>query len=93
MFRTELAAGHGMLFVFSKPQTITMWMKNTYLPLDMIFIKKSGEILSIAENTTPLSREVISSHGEAGAVLEVPAGTAKRIGAAPGDRVTHKALP
>ena len=81
--------GHGMLFKFEPDQVITMWMHNTYIPLDMIFIKSDGRILRIAENTTPMSDRVISSGAPARGVLEVIAGTARKLGIAPGDRVAH----
>src|ERR1051325_7015887 len=89
MYRKELADGKGMLFDFSPEQQISMWMKNTYIPLDMIFIRADGRILRIAENTEPLSTKIISSGGPAKVVLEVIAGTAKKYGIAPGDRVAH----
>ncbi|CAM5399973.1 ACR OS=Afipia felis OX=1035 GN=BN961_01558 PE=4 SV=1 [Afipia felis] len=87
MFRKELPEGQGMLFDFSPPQVISMWMRNTYVPLDMIFIRADGRILRIAENTEPMSEKIISSGGPAKAVLEVLAGTARKEGIAPGDRV------
>jgi uncharacterized membrane protein (UPF0127 family) len=89
MYRKELADGKGMLFDFSPEQQVSMWMKNTYIPLDMIFIRADGRILRIAENTEPLSTKIISSGGLAKGVLEVIAGTAKKYGIAPGDRVAH----
>jgi uncharacterized membrane protein (UPF0127 family) len=89
MYRKELADGKGMLFDFSPEQQISMWMKNTYIPLDMIFIRADGRILRIAENTEPLSTKIISSGGPAKGVLEVIAGTAKKYGIQPGDRVAH----
>jgi uncharacterized membrane protein (UPF0127 family) len=89
MYRKELADGKGMLFDFSPEQQISMWMKNTYIPLDMIFIRADGRILRIAENTEPLSTKIISSGGLAKGVLEVIAGTAKKYGIAAGDRVAH----
>jgi uncharacterized membrane protein (UPF0127 family) len=89
MYRKELADGKGMLFDFSPPQEISMWMKNTYISLDMIFIQADGRILRIAENTEPLSTKIISSAGLAKGVLEVIAGTAKKYGIEPGDRVGH----
>lgn len=89
MYRKELADGKGMLFDFSPEQQISMWMKNTYIPLDMIFIRADGRILRIAENTEPLSTKIISSGGPAKGVLEVIAGTAKKYGIAAGDRVAH----
>ena len=89
MYRRELADGKGMLFDFSPEQQISMWMKNTYISLDMIFIRADGRILRIAENTEPLSTKIISSRGPARAVLEVVAGTAQKYGIRPGDRVGH----
>ncbi len=93
MFRTELAQDRGMLFLFSRPRELSMWMKHTYIPLDMLFIREDSTIMRIAENTTPHSLDVISSGGDAIAALEVPGGTASRIGAAEGDRVEHRSLP
>ena len=89
MYRKELADGKGMLFDFSPEQQISMWMKNTYISLDMIFIRADGRILRIAENTEPLSTKIISSGGLAKGVLEVIAGTAQKYGIRPGDRVAH----
>lgn len=89
MYRKELADGKGMLFDFNPEQDISMWMKNTYVSLDMIFIRADGRILRIAENTEPLSTRIISSGGPARAVLEVVAGTAQKYGIRPGDRVGH----
>lgn len=89
MYRKELADGKGMLFDFNPEQEVSMWMKNTYVSLDMIFIRADGRILRIAENTEPLSTRIISSRGPARAVLEVVAGTAQKYGIRPGDRVGH----
>ncbi|MEK9280362.1 MULTISPECIES: DUF192 domain-containing protein [unclassified Bradyrhizobium] len=89
MYRKELADGKGMLFDFNPEQEVSMWMKNTYISLDMIFIRADGRILRIAENTEPLSTKIISSQGLARGVLEVPAGTAQKYGIRPGDRVAH----
>jgi uncharacterized membrane protein (UPF0127 family) len=89
MYRRELPEGRGMLFDFSPEQPVSMWMKNTYLSLDMIFIRADGRILRIAEKTTPESEAIISSGGPVRGVLEVIAGTAKKYGLAPGDRVAH----
>ena len=89
MYRKELADGKGMLFDFTPEQEVSMWMKNTYISLDMIFIRADGRILRIAENTEPLSTKIISSKGPARAVLEVVAGTAQKYGIRPGDRVGH----
>jgi uncharacterized protein len=89
MYRKELADGKGMLFDFSPEQQVSMWMKNTYISLDMIFIRADGRILRIAENTEPMSTRIIPSGGLAKGVLEVIAGTAKKYGIEPGDRVGH----
>ena len=89
MYRKELADGKGMLFDFSPEQQVSMWMKNTYISLDMIFIRADGRILRIAENTEPLSTKIIPSGGLAKGVLEVIAGTAQKYGIKPGDRVAH----
>jgi uncharacterized membrane protein (UPF0127 family) len=89
MYRKELPDGKGMLFDFSQEQQVSMWMKNTYISLDMIFIRADGRILRIAENTEPLSTKIISSGGLAKGVLEVIAGTAQKYGIRPGDRVAH----
>ena len=89
MYRKELADGRGMLFDFTPEQQVSMWMKNTFIPLDMIFIRADGRILRIAENTEPQSTRIISSGGLAKGVLEVIAGTAKKYGIAPGDKVGH----
>ena len=89
MYRRELPDGKGMLFDFSPEQQVSMWMKNTYMSLDMIFIRADGRILRIAENTEPESTRIISSGGLAKGVLEVIAGTARKYGIAPGDRVAH----
>src|ERR1700741_4512076 len=89
MYRKELPDGKGMLFDFSPEQEISMWMKNTYLSLDMIFIRADGRILRIAENTEPLSTRIISSGGLARGVLEVPARPAGKDVITPGARVSH----
>jgi uncharacterized protein len=89
MFRRELPEGRGMLFDFKQDQNVTMWMKNTYISLDMIFIRADGRIHRIAENTEPESTKVIAAGAPVRAVLEVIAGTAKKLGIRPGDRVAH----
>ena len=89
MFRKELPEGRGMLFDFKREQPVSMWMQNTYVSLDMIFIRDDGRIARIAENTEVLSERIIPSGVPVRAVLEVVAGTAKKLGIAPGDRVAH----
>lgn len=89
MFRREVPEGQGMLFDFKRDQDVSMWMENTYVSLDMIFIRADGRIARIAENTEPMSRRIISSGGPVRAVFEVVAGTSKKLGLAPGDKVAH----
>jgi len=92
MFRKELPAGHGMLFDFQTDQEVAFWMENTYVSLDMIFIRGDGTIWRIEENTTPLSTRNIPSRGPVRFVLEVVAGTSRKLGIAPGDKVAHPAI-
>jgi uncharacterized membrane protein (UPF0127 family) len=89
MYRKSLPEGTGMLFDFQREQDVSFWMQNTYIPLDMIFIRADGRILRIAENTVPMSTEQVPSRGPVKGVLEVIAGTARKLGIAPGDRVAH----
>ncbi len=92
MFRRRMAVDAGMLFVYDPPRPVSMWMRNTYLPLDMIFIAPGGRVSHIVERTVPLSEENIPSHGTVRAVLELNAGTAARLGIAPGATVSAPAL-
>ncbi len=87
MFRKDLPEGRGMLFDFHGEGPVGFWMENTYIPLDMIFIRGDGSILRIAENTEPLSTRIIPSGGPVRAVLEVIGGPARKMGIGPGDRV------
>jgi uncharacterized membrane protein (UPF0127 family) len=89
MNRKELPEGQGMLFDFHRDQDVGFWMKNTYIPLDMIFIRSDGRIMRIAENTEPLSEKIVPSTTPVRGVLEVIAGTARKLGIAVGDRVAH----
>jgi uncharacterized membrane protein (UPF0127 family) len=88
MFRKELPEGHGMLFDFQEDQPVQFWMHNTYIPLDMIFIADDGHVVRVAQDAKPMSDDLIPSGRPARAVLEVIAGTARKLGIAPGDRVT-----
>ena len=90
MFRQRLPEGHGMLFDFGEPRPVSMWMKNTYIPLDMLFIRTDGKIAYIAENTVPKSLDTIGITEPVLAVLELPAGTAKKQGIRTGDVVYHR---
>jgi hypothetical protein len=92
MYRKELPEGRGMLFDFHRDQEVSFWMQNTYIPLDMIFIRGDGQILRIEENTEPLSTRMIPSRGPVRAVLEVIGGTSRKLGIAPGDRVASPIL-
>jgi uncharacterized membrane protein (UPF0127 family) len=89
MFRTELPDSKGMLFSYDRPQEITMWMHNTYIPLDMVFIRADGVVHRIEAHTEPLSDDIISSQGDVTACLELAAGAAERLGLKPGDRIEH----
>ena len=92
MFVRDLPDLRGMLFVHAQPTEIHMWMKNTYIGLDMVFIDAHGRIQQIRENAVPHSLDIISSDKPALAVLEIAGGEAKRLGLHPGQRVTHPAL-
>jgi uncharacterized protein len=87
MFRRTLAPDAGMLFDFKTPSPVSMWMKNTFIPLDMVFIDAGGRVINIAERTVPQSLDPVAAAGPARAVLEVNGGTASRLGIKPGDRV------
>lgn len=89
MFRTRLAADAGMLFDLDPPRRVSMWMKNTLIPLDMLFIEANGRIAAIAAETTPRSLEPIDPGMAVRAVLELSAGSAARLGIAPGDFVRY----
>jgi uncharacterized membrane protein (UPF0127 family) len=92
MFVRALPDLRGMLFVHEEPKAISMWMKNTYIPLDMVFIDAHGRIQQIVEQTTPHSLDIIRSDEPALAVLEIAGGEARRLGIHPGQRVVHPAL-
>lgn len=92
MFVRSLAPQRGMLFVNDSPRTLSMWMKNTYIPLDMVFIDAGGRIQQIVAQTTPHSLDTIRSDKPALAVLEIGGGEAQRLGIAPGQHVLHPAF-
>lgn len=87
MNRKELAADSGMIFDFENNGVVVMWMKNTLIPLDMLFITAEGRISGIARNAVPLSLERIAAPGPVRYVLEIKGGVAERLGIRPGDRV------
>jgi uncharacterized protein len=92
MLRPSLPAGSGMLFLYETPQPIAMWMKNTIIPLDMIFIDGWGKVNRIETHTEPFSLDPIPSDGEVIGILEVNAGVAERIGLKTGDKVIYPGL-
>ena len=89
MFRRYMPDDRGMLFAFGRNEIVHMWMKNTYIPLDMVFIDRAGKVVAISADTEPFSEKTISSGAPAWAVVELNAGAAARIGLAVGDRVRH----
>jgi uncharacterized membrane protein (UPF0127 family) len=92
MFVRSLPSTRGMLFVHPQPKIISMWMKNTYIPLDMVFIDAQGRVQQVVEQTTPHSLALIQSAAPARAVLEIAGGEARRLGIRPGQKVSHPAL-
>ncbi len=92
MNRDELADGTGMLFDFHDSRPVSMWMKNTLIPLDMLFIDKSGTVVRIARNARPHSLEVIPSGKPVRYVLEINGGAAAAYGAKAGDRLEHPSI-
>ena len=90
MFRQRLPEDRGMLFDFGEPRPVAMWMKNTYIPLDMLFIRKDGTIAYIAENTVPKSLDTVGISEPVLAVLELAGGVTKKHGIRAGDKVYHR---
>ncbi len=89
MFRETMLQTHGMLFAFEKQEPVFMWMKNTILPLDMVFVRPDGSVARIEQHTTPQSLRVIGSGEPVSHVLELNAGMSRLIGLKPGDRLAH----
>jgi uncharacterized membrane protein (UPF0127 family) len=89
MYRRYMPEDRGMLFDFKEEAPVAFWMKNTYIPLDMIFISREGVVKKVVANAEPLSETPIPSGGPVFAVLEINGGLAARLGIKPGDRVTH----
>jgi uncharacterized protein len=89
MYRRTLAADAGMLFDYGDPQPIAMWMKNTFIPLDMIFVGKDGKVVDLHERAVPMSLDTIESKVPAKAVIEVNAGTIARLAVQLGDTVHY----
>lgn len=92
MFVRAMPADRGMLFMFEFPQEVAFWMKNTVLPLDLVFIAEDGSVLNVAASAKPYSLDPIESDGDALAVLELNGGVARKIGLKPGDRVALPSL-
>jgi uncharacterized membrane protein (UPF0127 family) len=88
MYRQEMARDHGMIFPFDEVRIASFWMKNTYIPLDLIFVRKDGSIANIAENAVPMSLEPIYSDGDVAAVLEINGGESAELGIKAGDKVS-----
>jgi uncharacterized membrane protein (UPF0127 family) len=89
MFRKHMPANTGMLFRFDKSRPVSMWMKNTFIPLDMVFADQSGMVTYIHRGAVPHSLEIIRSRGPALFVLEINAGEADEFGLAEGNRLQH----
>ena len=92
MFRKKLPQDRGMLFIYKSERVVKMWMKNTFIPLDMLFLDKNGFITHLVKETRPLSLEIISSMGNVLGVLELLGGTSEKLGIRIGDRVEHVAF-
>jgi uncharacterized protein len=91
MFRRRMDANAGMLFVYRREAPVSMWMRNTYIPLDMLFVRADGKIAHIAQRTTPHSLQTISSTEPVKSVLELNAGTVARLKIRIGDQVISSA--
>ncbi len=89
MFRPKMAEDAGMLFDYKQPTMATMWMRNTLIPLDMLFVDAQGRIVNIHQRAVPQSDDVIAAAAPVRAVIELNGGTAARLGIAPGDKVEH----
>ncbi|SES06455.1 DUF192 domain-containing protein [Rhizobium sp. NFR03] len=87
MFRREMPSDHGMLFDFGQTRQVMMWMKNTFLPLDMLFVSKDGKVETVHENAVPHSEAIIDSRVPVAYVVELNAGTAKTLSITPGARI------
>jgi uncharacterized membrane protein (UPF0127 family) len=92
MFRQTMAADHGMLFDFGRTEVVSMWMRNTPMALDMVFIRQDGTVARIAERTQPFSDDIVTSQEPVAYVLELRAGVSRLIGLKPGDQLRHKAI-
>ncbi len=92
MFRKEIPEGTGMLFVNGEERPVAMWMKNTLVPLDMLFLAADGTIVKIHPEAEPLSTRLIASNAPVKGILELRGGAARKLGIVPGDRILHPAF-
>jgi uncharacterized membrane protein (UPF0127 family) len=93
MWRGSMAADRGMLFLWDgREAEQAFWMRNTFIPLDIIYLRADGRVHSIARNTVPMSEAPVPSNGPVAAVLEINGGLAERLGISPGDQVRHRAF-
>jgi len=90
MFRRSMGEREAMLFNWPSPRVVSMWMRNTYLSLDMLFVTADGTVVHVQADTVPQSLEVLSAGREVSAVMEVVAGTAAKLGIRPGSRLKHR---
>ncbi len=90
MFRRSMGAREAMLFHWHSPHVVTMWMRNTYIPLDMLFVTADGTVVHVEADTVPQSLEVLSAGREVSAVLEIVGGMAAKLGIRPGSRLKHR---
>jgi len=93
MCRKSVPNDHAMLFVFTPPQQLAFWMKNTLAPLDMLFVDQKGKVFKVVRKAPPLSLDPIPSNGETVGVIEIGGGRADAMGIEPGDKVVSKSLP
>ena len=93
MRRPSMPAGHGMLFVYDTPGPVSFWMRNTLIPLDMIFMDESGTVTRVHENARPLDETPIDGGDDVSIVLEINGGLARQIGIAEGAELRHPAVP
>jgi uncharacterized membrane protein (UPF0127 family) len=92
MYRKQMPTDHGMLFDFDEARPVSMWMRNTLIPLDMLFLDDKGVVTHLHEGAVPLSEAIISSGGPVRYVLELNGGAVKTLGIKPGDRVVSRQI-
>ena len=93
MFREDLPRGAGMLFLYDRPQRVAFWMRNTFIPLDMIFLDDTGTVTRVHHEAVPLDETPIDGGPGVLAVLEINGGLARRFGIDPGTELRHPGLP